>query len=78
MEYYFSKGFTILECNDNNLEKLPNDVKQIIHSEEKYNSDKVVKCIKTILSTSNTLKNLVVNKSFYSSYIQTEFNDKKR
>ena len=33
LEYYFSKGFTILECNDNNLEKLPNEVKQIIHAE---------------------------------------------
>ena len=28
LEYYFSKGFTILELNDNNLEKIPNDVKQ--------------------------------------------------
>ena len=27
LEYYFSKGFTILECNDNNLENFPNDVK---------------------------------------------------
>ena len=28
LEYYLSKGFTILECNDINLEKLPNEVKQ--------------------------------------------------
>ena len=28
LEYYFSKGFTILECNVNNLEKLPIDVKK--------------------------------------------------
>ena len=28
LEYYFSKGFNILKCNDNNLAKLPNDVKQ--------------------------------------------------
>ena len=27
LEYYFSKGFTILECNVNNLAKIPNDVK---------------------------------------------------
>ena len=33
LEYYFSKGFTILECNDNNLAKLPNEVKKIIHAE---------------------------------------------
>ena len=71
LEYYFSKGFTILECNVNNLEKLPNEVKQIIHAEETDNSDKVMTCINTIPSTSNTLKNLVVNKSLHYSYIQT-------
>ena len=77
LEYYFSKGFTILECNDNNLEKLPNDVKQRIHAEETDNSDKFMTCINTIPYTSNTLKNLVVNKSSRPSNIQTEFNDKK-
>ena len=35
-------------------------------------------CIKTIPSTLNTLKNLVVNKSFHSSYIQRELNDKNK
>ena len=40
LEYYLSKGFTILECNDNNLEKIPNEVKQIIHVEETDNSTK--------------------------------------
>ena len=34
-------------------------------------------CINTVPSTSNTLKNLVVNKSFHYYYIQTESNDKK-
>ena len=34
-------------------------------------------CINTIPSTSNTLKNLVVNKILHYSYIQTEFNDDK-
>ena len=28
LEYYLWKGFDILECNDINLEKLPNEVKQ--------------------------------------------------
>ena len=51
LEYNFSKGFTILECNSNNLEKLPNDVKQKTHAEETDNSDKVMKCINTIPST---------------------------
>ena len=78
MEYYFSKGFTTLECNVNNLEKLPNEVKIIIHAEEKYNSYKFMTCINTIPSKSNTLKNLVVNKSFHSSYIKIEFNDKTK
>ena len=70
LEYYFSKGFTILELNDNNLAKLTNDVKQRIHAEETDNSDKVITCTKTIPSTSNILKNLVVNKSCHSSYIK--------
>ena len=77
-EYYFSKGFTILECNDKNLAKLPNEVKQIIHAEETYNSYKFMTCINTITSTSNTLKNLVGNKIFQSSCIKIEFNDKKK
>ena len=33
-------------------------------------------CSTTITSTSNTLKNLAVNKSFHYSYIQREYNDK--
>ena len=70
LEYYFSNGFTIFECNNINLEKLPNEVKQRIHAEDTDNSDKVMTCTTTITSTSNTLKNLVVNKSFHSYYIQ--------
>ena len=67
-----------MEFNNNNLSKLPNDVKQRINAEETDHSDKVVTCINIITSTSNTLKNLVVNKSLHSSYIQTEFNDKNK
>ena len=78
LEYYFSKGFTILEFNDNNLEKLSNDAKQRIHAEEKYNSDKVMTCINKIPSTSNTIKNLVVNKRLCSSYIQKESDDRNK
>ena len=37
LEYFFWKVFTILECNNNNLAKLPNDVKQVIHAEETDN-----------------------------------------
>ena len=35
-------------------------------------------CINTITSTSNTLKNLVVNKSLRYSFIKTDFNDKNK
>ena len=76
LEYYFSKVCGILECNTNNFVKLPNQVKQIIRAEEAYNLDYVMTCINTIPSTSNTLKNLILNKILYSSYIQTEFNEK--
>ena len=77
LEYYFSKGFYILECNDNNLEKLPNKVEQIIHAEETDNSDKVMTRINKIPSTPNTLDNLLLNKFLHSSYIQKYFNEKK-
>ena len=71
LEYYFSKGFAILECNDNNLAKLRNKVKQIINVEETENSDKVMTCIDKIPSETNKLKNLVVNKILHSYYIKT-------
>ena len=71
LEWYFSKGFSILKCNVNNLEKLPNEVKQIIHAEETDNSYKVMTCINTIISISNTLNKLLVNKKNHYSYIKT-------
>ena len=55
LKYYFSKLFNILECNINNLAKPPNEVKQRIHAEETDNSEKVMTCINTITSISNTL-----------------------
>ena len=57
--------------------KLQNEAKDIIHAEDKENSDKFMTCTTTISSTSNTLQNLVVNRIFHSSYIQRESNDKK-
>ena len=59
------------------MAKLPNDVKDRIHAKEAENSEKIMTCTTTIHSTSNTLKNLAVNKSFHSSYIRREFNDKE-
>ena len=55
LEYYFSKGFGILEYNFDNLAKLPNEVKQRIYAKETDNSDYVLTCINTIPSRSNTL-----------------------
>ena len=78
MENYFSTVFTILECNYNNLAKLPNEVKYKIHAEERENSYKFMVCITKIPSTSNTLTNLVVNKSLHISYIPRKFNDKMK
>ena len=68
--YYFSKVFILFDCNTTNLEKLPNEVKDIIYVNDTENSDKVVICSTIIPSTSNTLKSLAVNKSFHYSYIQ--------
>ena len=70
LKYYISKLFAILECNINNLAKLPNEVKQIIHTEATDNSEYVMTCMKTITSTSKELKKLLSNKSLHYSYIQ--------
>ena len=34
LEYYFSKWFTLFDCDTNNLEKLPNESKDRIHAED--------------------------------------------
>ena len=77
LEYYFSKEFGILECNFNNLTKILNEVKQLIHVEETYDSEYVMTCIKNITSTSNTLKKFLLHKSLHSPYMQTEYGDKE-
>ena len=58
LEYNFSKGFTIFDCNTNNLAKLSNEVKNRIHAEDKENSDKVMICSTTIPSTSTHTEEL--------------------
>ena len=59
------------------MEKLPNEVKDRIHAKGTDNPDKVMTCTTTIPSISNTLNNLLVNRSFHYSCIQREYNDKK-
>ena len=70
LEYYSSKIFSILECNTNNLAKIPNAAKQRIYAEETDNPDYVMTCINTITSTSNTIMKLLLHKSLHSSCIQ--------
>ena len=69
-EYNLSKGMTYFDCSIINLEKLPTEVKQRVYAKDIDNPDKFMICSTTIPSTSNTLKNLEVNSSFHSSYIQ--------
>ena len=57
-EYYFNKGFIQLIYDEDHLNKLPKLVQQRIGAEPKVNSDLVMLCKTTIISTSNTLKNL--------------------
>ena len=76
-EYYFNKGFIIFNCDEKHLKRLPYQVKDRVGAEVTINSDNVMICYTTITSTSDTLKNLLVNSNYHSSYINQEFNDKK-
>ena len=67
-EYYFNKVFVELECDEDHLKKLPKMVKEIVGAEVKVNKDLFMLCYTTIPSTSNTLKNLVINSNYHSSY----------
>ena len=66
-----------MEFNVNNLSKLPNEVKQIIHAEDTNNSDYVMKCINTMYSAPNTFKKLWLQSSLHSEYIKTGVNEKE-
>ena len=76
-EYYFNKGFIELTCDEDHLNKLPLLLKQRIGAEVKVNSDLVILCKTTIISTSNTLKNLVISSYYHSSYSTEKFNTEK-
>ena len=39
-EYYFNKGFIIFDCDENNLERLPYQVKDRFGAEVTTNSEK--------------------------------------
>ena len=59
------------------FKRLPSQVKERVGAEVTVNSEKAMLCYTTIPSTSNTLKNLLVNSNYHSSYTNQEFNDKK-
>ena len=65
-EYYFNKGFIIFECDEVNLKRLTSLVKERVGSEASVDSELVMLCYTTIPSTSNTLKNLLVNSNYHS------------
>ena len=50
LEYYFSKGFAILERNSNHLSRIANNAKQIIHAMDVHDSDFVMICTTAIPS----------------------------
>ena len=52
-------------------------VKERVSAEVKVNTDLGMLCYTTITSTSNTLKNLVINSNYHSSYSTEEFDTKK-
>ena len=67
-EYYFNKGFVIFECDEEHLKKLPSEVKDRVGAEIQVDTDLIMLCFTTIPSTSDTLKNLLVNSNYHSSY----------
>ena len=76
-EYYFNKGFIELPCDEEILNKLPLLVKQRVGAEPKVNKKKVMICKTTIISTSNTLKNLVIRSYYHSLYLTEKINTEK-
>ena len=52
-------------------------VKDIVGAELKVNTDLVMLCYTTTPSTSNTLKKLLINSNYHSSYSTQELNTKK-
>ena len=71
LEYYFSKGFVVLEHNSNKLSRISNEANQIIHAMDMHDSDYVMTCTTAIPSISNTLKKLWIQSDLNSYYIQT-------
>ena len=77
LEYYFSKGFVILERNPNNKSIISNEAKQIIHTMDMNDSDYVMLCTTVIFfRIKHPLKGFFTQSYLHSSYIQTIYNNK--
>ena len=76
-QYYFNKGFIQLTCDEYHLNKLPKLVQQRVGAKPKVNSDLVMLCKTTIISTSNTLKNLYISTDYHFSYSTEKFNTER-
>ena len=74
LEYYFPKGFVVLEQNPNDLKIISNEAKQIINAMYMHDSDYVMNCTTAITSISNTLKNVLLRYNLHSLYNQTKYN----
>ena len=60
-----------------NIKKFPSEVIDRVGAELEVNTDSVMLFFTTIPSTSNTLKNMLINSKYHSSYTTQEFNTKK-
>ena len=74
-QYYFNKGFTELKCDEDNLKKIPENVKERVGAVLEENTDLVMLCRTTIISTSSTLKNLYIGTQYHSLYSTENYND---
>ena len=73
LEYYFSKGFVVLECNSNHLNIISDEEKQIIHAMECMIQTMLWLVLPKKNSISNMLKTLLLQYNFHSSYNQTKY-----
>ena len=58
LNFFSSKGCVILERNINNLLRIENEAKQIIHAMDNTDSGYIMTCNTATYSISNTLKKL--------------------
>ena len=67
----------MLEHNSMKLTRVANESKQITNATDMHDSKYVMTCNTAITSISNTLKKLLLQSNFHSSYIETIFNGKQ-